>query len=372
MSKWISLFLSSVLFLCLTTNLFADTSVLIDFHKLKANGVFFTKDGSPDPAQSLAADDPKMKDFTNHDSKRIQHMPTIVNYSGVAGSSYTDKEKAGMVVSLAAPNWDVELNSSAASVENKRFSKAIEWHSKFQPVLKDPSDDVKEGGGFNILGIRIHFPETNFNNWALIKPPFEIPAYEDITVNYKGEKETDAAKLRAGKGNKFIGFGVIKNVGNIKSIEMRAYGTQFKNSIAVLLKDELGIVTEYQMPQYLDFDGWKKIIWTNPNYIDNAANRSLYIVPLYPYNTPYIKLVGFRIYRQGDQIGGDFVTYIRDVKVTYDLAVLERDYPIEHEEAWGILQSRTEEAKLREFSRIGQNQVLRFLEKQKMDKSSVK
>jgi hypothetical protein len=344
MSKWMGLFLSSVLFLSLSTNLFSVTNTLIDFNKLKANG-----DGSK------AVD---AGDFKSH--KATQHMPTIVSYAGVAGSSFSDAEKENMKISLSANNWDVELNSSAASVQNTRYSKTIEWHSKYVPVLKDPSDDVKADGGFTIMGIRVHFPETNFNNWALIKPPFEIPAYDDVS--------SDNGSLN--KGGKFDGYGVLKNVGTIKSIKMRVYGTQFKNSIAILLKDGNNVQTEVHMPQYLDFDGWKELSWSNPNYIDNAANRTLYVVPLYPNSTPYIKLVGFRIYRQGDQIGGDFVTYIRDVKVTYDEAMLIKDYPVDHEAAWGILADRTAEAKKREFSRLGQAQILRFLERQKMDKST--
>ncbi|OHD06604.1 MAG: hypothetical protein A2086_06690 [Spirochaetes bacterium GWD1_27_9] len=366
MKKFITLFVGAALFMGLSTNLFADTSVLIDFNKLKANGNGY------DPAASLAADDAKIKDFKDHDSKnRTQHMPTLVNYDGIAGSNFTDDEKKKMKVSLAAYNWEIVLNSSASTVENKKFSKAIEWHTKFVNVLKDESGDVKEDGGYTILGMRIHFPDNPFNNWALVKPPFEIPAYEDIISDYKGNEEKDAALLKKNKGKKFEnGYGVVKNIGVLKSIDMRIYGCQFKNSISILLKDENNAVTEYNMPQYLDFDGWKKITWVNPNYIDDAANRSLYIIPLYPHVLPYVKIQGFRIYRQGDQIGGDFVTYIRDVNVTYDKAVLDKEYPIDHEEAWGILQDRTEESKKRELTRIGHNQILKYLERQKMDKSA--
>ena len=81
-----------------------------------------------------------------------------------------------------------------------------------------------------------------------------------------------------------------------------------------------------------------------------------------------MKLCGFRIYRQGDQVGGNFVTYIKDVYVTYDEAVLDREVAIDHEEAWGILQQRTIEAKNRELKKIGYNQVLRFIERKKMHK----
>jgi hypothetical protein len=364
MKKWISLVLA---ILCVTS-LMAKQSVLIDFNKLKANG-----NGS-DPSQSIKLDDPKMLDYQDHDkANRNQHMPTLLDYSSIAGSNFTEEEVKAMNTSLAAYNWDVVLNSSASTTQNKAFSKAIEWHTKYVPVLKDETDGVSDNPeGYTIMGVRIHFPETPFNCWALIQPPFEIPAYEDILTDELGNEISDEATLKKGRGDKFInGFGVVRNVGIIKTIDIRVYGCQFKNSISVILKDDMGVETEYHMPQYLDFDGWRKITWKNPNYIEDASNRDLYIVPLYPRNQPFVKLKGFRIYRQGDQWGGDFVTYIKDVNITYDQAVLERpNQPIDHEDAWGILRDRTEAAKEREMSRIGHTQILRYLETQKMHSSS--
>lgn len=346
------------------TNLMATTSTLIDFDLLKANG-------NGDPTQSV---EPGSTPYNEHPAELTQHMPTLVDYSGIAGSNFTEEETNLMKVSLSANNWEIDLNSSADTVENSKYSKTIEWHTKYVRVLKD--DTTGDGGtnpeGYTILGARIHFPESRFNSWALIKPPFEIPAYEDVVTDDLGNVLADEQLAEAkGKGERFLnGKGVVRNVGIIKSISLRVYGTQFKNSISILLKDENNEITEYSMPQYLDFDGWKTITWNNPNYIDNVANRDLFVVPLYPSTIPYVKIYGFRVYRQGDQIGGDFVTYIRDVKITYDDAVIVREEPIDHEEAWGILQARTEEAKKREYSKLGNNQILRYLERVKMDKST--
>jgi hypothetical protein len=363
MMRWISIIFVIFISLLLTTSLFAKTSVLIDFDKLKANG-----DG--DPKNSLAVDDPKMKDAKDHDAKkRIQHMPTLVSYGDIAGSSFSQAEKDFMKISLAAYNWDVTLNSSAAFVENTRFSKAIEWHTKAVSILADNTADAGRDG-FTILGARIKFPEWPYNCNATIKPPFEIPAFDDILTNYKGEPETDAQKLAAGKYKKFDGYGMVNNVGTIKSMKMKVYGLQFQNSISVLLKDDLGVITEYSFPEYLNFDGWREITWNNPAYIDSAANRSLYFMPLYPHSEPYVTLYAFRVYRQGDKIGGDFVVYIKDVKITYDLAVLDRDEPIDNEAAWQIISSKVIESKRREMTKLGQGQILRFLEKKKMDSTA--
>jgi hypothetical protein len=283
-----------------------------------------------------------------------------------------------MKTSLGADNWQVILNSSARTVENKQFSYTKEWHTKYVKLLSDLTTDNTDKDpakelGYTILGVRVKYPEAPFNSWAMVKPPFEIPAYEDIVSEFTGQAwdpVADAQKISAekGKGNKFLnGNGVVRNVAQLKSMTLRVYGCQFKNAIAIVLKDDNNTVTEYMMPEYLDFDGWKAITWNNPNYIDKAENRDLYIVPLYPRNEPFLKLLGFRFYRQGDQLGGDFVTYIRDVKITYDEAILKRDTEvIDHEDAWGILNDRNEAAKMREYSKIGNQEILRFLERQKM------
>ena len=358
MRKRTSLIIGLVLLFGIT-NLFATTSVLIDFNLLKANG------NGTDPSVSREV---SAIPYNEHPAEFSQHMPTLVDYSGIAGSNFTDEEMAQMKVSLSPENWEVHLNSSADTVKNSKYSKCIEWHTKFVRVLKGDATGDADPEGYNILGIRAHFPESPFNAWALVKPPFEIPAYENILTDELGADLP--AEQQDKEGKRFLnGYGVIRNVGIIKSISLTAYGTQFKNSIAILVKDEMDEITEYHMPQYLDFDGWKEITWQNPNYIDNVANRDLYIVPLYPRSTPFIKIYGFRIYRQADQVGGDFVTYIKDVTVTYDDAVVVRDEPINHEEAWGILAERTEEAKKREYAKLGQNQILRYLERLKMDKS---
>lgn len=382
MRKIITLLIGTIALMNMTFALCAKEATLIDFDKLKANGNGY------DASKSLAEDDADITDFTKHpfyekdQSGRSvqlpQHMPTLIDYSSIAGSNFTEDETNKMRVSLSAYNWNVILNSSSATVTNLRQTKTIEWHSKVPAnnlgFLKEDNTDDKaiiDRGGFNVLGVRIHFPESPFNNWALITPPFEIPAYEDIISNYKGELLSDEEiAANKGKGAKFLnGKGVIRNIDIIKSMSVRIYGCQFRNSFAVLLKDQDNVVTEYDFPQYLDFDGWKEISWRNPNYIDNVQNRALYVIPLYPRSEPYIKLDGFRVYRQGDQVGGDFVFYLKDVKMVYDEALIEKEYPIDHESAWGILYDRTQEAKKREFDKIGRSEILKYLESQKMDQS---
>jgi hypothetical protein len=74
------------------------------------------------------------------------------------------------------------------------------------------------------------------------------------------------------------------------------------------------------------------------------------------------------IYRDSMQEGGDIVTYMKDIEITYDLALLETQRDINDEAIWGILTERYEARKRAELRRVGDMQVLRSLEKEKMHK----
>ena len=78
--------------------------------------------------------------------------------------------------------------------------------------------------------------------------------------------------------------------------------------------------------------------------------------------------MGIRFLRDKEQIGGDFITYIKDITVTYDRAVLDLDTDVNNEAVWGILSAREEARRTAEFERLGEIQVLRELEKKKMHK----
>ena len=159
----------------------------------------------------------------------------------------------------------------------------------------------------------------------------------------------------------------MKNVGVLKSVEMTVYGSNFPNGVGVILKDQ----DEKEMTIYMDhlqFDGWRKLVWNNPNYITEVRNRELRKFPLYPKSEPFMKLVGLIVYRDSMQEGGDIVTYFKDIEITYDLALLETQRDINDEAIWGILTERQEARKRAELRRVGDIQVLRSLEKEKMHK----
>jgi len=99
-----------------------------------------------------------------------------------------------------------------------------------------------------------------------------------------------------------------------------------------------------------------------------VRNREVRKYPLYPHAEPFLKLVGLVIYRDSMQQGGDIVAYFKDIRVTYDKALLETQRDISDEAIWGIITARYQARKAAELKRLGNLQVLRTLEKQKMHK----
>lgn len=332
----------------------ADEAVLIDFSALTADII-------PDPID---------------ESKLTQNRGTMMDFSTVAGASYTDEQKAQMRVSLAIENWDVLLASSSRVGMNEALSYTREAQVDAE-AAKYP--------GSTVLGIRVRFPLEPFNSWARIQPPFDIPAFEpkaDIDDNgaiteRTNEQGTDPANAHL---TRFEGvydsearmaraLGVVKNVGTIKAVQVSVRGLQFPHGLSVILKDDQGEERTMFMG-YLNFDGWRELRWDNPQYITDVRNRELRISPLYPKATPFVKIAGFLITRDAAHPGGDFITYIKDVKILYDKAVLEPLRDIDDEALWGIVGKREEDRKRTESLRFGANQVLRFIERQKQETRS--
>lgn len=306
----------------------AEESVLIDFALLAAD---------------YPADDP------------VQNERTLVDYSSAAGSSYTEEEKAEMKTSLAIGAWEIDLASSSERV----YTVA---NSMVRPAA------VREGAsnyeGQTVLGARVNFPLEPFNSWALIRPPFEIPAYADVDV-VQEDGSLQVPQEEEGRGTKFDGYGVVKNVGVLRSVSMNVHGLNFPHGIGIILQDENNQQQEIFMG-YLRFDGWRTLEWRNPNYITEVRNRELRVFPLYPNLTPMRKLIGIRIYRDAAMQGGDFITYIKDISITYDRAVLQLERDINDEAIWGILSERERARREAELRNLGNIQVLRYLEQRKM------
>jgi len=318
--------------------LFAEENVLIDF-------------------SLLAADiHVKVSDTDDSDTPN-QNRQTLMDFSHVAGGSFTSQQRSVMKTSLAITNWEVVLSSSSRTVGNVSYSFTRETASK-------------EFG--TVMGVRVHFPVEPFNSWALIKPPFDIPAYEpradidddgNITPIEDGNGASGRSRFEAAE-NGVPAYGVIKNVGVIREVKVRVYGLNFPHGLSTIIIDHYGNSRNIFMG-YLSFDGWAELIWRNPAYMQEIRNRDIRLYPLYPFSTPFIKFGGFIVQRDGSRMGGDFVTYFKDVSLIYDLAVLEQERDIDDEATWNIILTRETARKVWEMERFGHNQVLRYLEQQR-------
>ena len=285
------------------------------------------------------------------DAAQPEHGPTTVDFAEVAGASFTAEERDLMKSSLFIENWEIDLNSSAQSP----FTQA---NSLVRAATVASGDSFV---GDTVLGARVSFPTEPWNSYAFIRPPFEIQAYADPTEVQGAE----VVVIQDGaQGAKFEnGFGVIKNVGVLKQVGINVYGLNFPHSLTIVMQDENNDEHEIFMG-YLEFDGWRQLIWDNPNYVTDVRDRELRTYPLYPNLQPMMKLVGFRVYRDGSNVGGDFITYIRDVTLIYDEARLQLEEAIDHDGLWQILDQREDERRRAELQRLGNQQVLRFIERQ--------
>ncbi|MCL2066622.1 MAG: flagellar filament outer layer protein FlaA [Treponema sp.] len=333
-----------VIVLLMAGPLFAEEAVLIDFSLLTA-----------DIHVQITEND--------QDDRPNQNRQTMMDYSHIAGGSFTYQQKAVMKTSLAIENWEVILSSSSRTVQSMGYSYARESASR-------------QWG--TVMGVRVHFPTEPYNAWAMVKPPFEIPAYEpaatiddDGTINPSEDSDgiTSVSRFEAQEEGQ-PAYGILKNVGAIKAVAVNVYGLNFPHGLSTILIDSNGIQKNVFMG-YLNYDGWGELQWNNPAYIQEVRNRDLRIYPLYPFNTPYVKFGGFLIQRDAAKVGGDFVTYFKDVKVIYDKAVLDTDRDIDDESVWRIIFDRETSRKIWEMERFGQNQILRYLEAQKQSQEPI-
>ncbi len=316
------------LLVAVTVSGVAQESVLIDFSELMAN---------------WPADDPT-------DNER-----TLVDFGDLAGATFTEEERDLMKSSLAIENWDIELSSSSRTMQ-----RVVDSQVRQATVREGATQFENEG----VMGIRLSFPTESFNAWALIHPPFEIPAFQDVD-ELDGDGNLVVPDDEQGVGRKFDNYGVVKNVGTLRTVSMNVYGLNYPYRISLILQDENHNTREVLMGN-LEFDGWNELTWENPNYVQDVRNREVRQQPLYPRLSPMRKLVGIRIYRDGSQEGGDFVSYIKDINLTYDLATLDVERDIDDEAVWGILQEREQARRQAELRRLGNVQILRFLEQRRM------
>jgi len=238
-------------------------------------------------------------------------------------------------------SWRIVLASSANTIKNNTLS-----YCRSVPSQRFG----------NVLGARIHFPKWRFLSWALVMPPYELFVYHD---NGAYVNET------ADGGENSLVMGVLANVGQVKSISSWVYGLNYTHQVGLRIRDRDERIHEYFMGS-THFDGWRRLVWMNPNYAESVGDRSLQRVPLYPRSYPFIKFDSYAVYKPEIDSGGDYVIYFKDVVVNYDRAIIREELDIDDEAAWGILATETLERKMIELKRIGDVLKLRRQEERRM------
>ena len=273
------------------------------------------------PMFLLALDESTVIDFGSYEkriSAEFQSINTNTKPTNPDGSPNYVLTPTVMSIS----NWIVEVRSSGLRIPNIVKSQCLSVPSKLQKQ--------------NVMGVRINFPETRQNDRAYIRPQFEFHVYDR-------------------KGNfSNLSNGIVANVGLIKDVSVWVKGRNYPFDFAVRMIDQDNKAHEYFFGN-LFFDNWRKLTWVNANYIDQVKDRVIIRKPMYPKDLPFLKFSSFVVYRNMDQIGGDFILYIKNVSMRFErhaTSILEDD--IDDEGVWKILQQRALDNMQREQKGLGE------------------
>ena len=283
---------------------FADEAVLIDFSLLKADII-------QDPV---------------NEGKFLQNRQTMIDFAATAGASYTEEQKKQMRTSLAIPNWSVTLASSSRSsvtVPNSYTREAVDPRmpssTRKRPFWASASISPSSPSIPGLASPRLSRspPSSRRLISRTTAPSLPRTGASDDPVNarltrFEGTYNAETKIQTA--------LGVVKNVGVIKSVAVTVKGLNFPHGLSLILKDQ-DANEQVIFMGYLNFDGWRELRWDNPQYVKDVRNRELRVYPLYPKTSPFVKFGGFVISRDAAHEGGDFVAYLKDVKVLYDKAI---------------------------------------------------
>ncbi len=208
-------------------------------------------------------------------------------------------------------NWLLDLNSSSDFKINRKNTYA---------------KNVQDRGGNNYIGVRVNFPEYPNNSYALLKPPYPF-VFEAGSLNADNT-------------------GIIYNVKEIRKIAVRIAGRYFPHVLFVDLEDVNRRVTSYKMGS-LNFYGWRDVEWVNKELLTDVRDNLLdldEIPSIYPRILDSVKLNGIKFFRSGEREGGDFITYVGSINLTYNNVInidalktdTDEETYIEDEDVWKI------------------------------------
>ncbi|NPV39130.1 MAG: hypothetical protein HPY78_07630 [Brevinematales bacterium] len=284
--------------------------------------------------------------------KKLIHFPTFEqNIAKVVEKDNAIREQASNVINLADYGYPtVKFTGSDWALSNWRIILAPSANTTKNNVLsytKPVKSKKWESEGGTVLGARIHFIQGRFLSWALIKPPFDIFAYYD---------DRSFVNAEGGEENSLV-MGLLANVGQIKSISTWVYGLNYQMQVGIRLRDRMDQTRDYFMGSVW-FEGWRKLLWQNPEYTDDVRDRVLQRIPLYPRSYPYVVFDSYIVYKPEIEQGGDFVIYFKDIDMEFDRAIIREEMDIDDEAQWGILAKERLDRRILELKRLSDIQQL--------------
>jgi len=269
---------------------------------------------------------------------------TLIDFNELGSYENHEDEQFKMLFNA---NWRAALNSSADFLVNRKATYCA--NAPVKGTITEKNEFKGGTGDGYVLGIRVNFPQSDYNAFAKVTPMFEIESYA-------GED-----------GNKFLNKGLLKNTGTLKTIRVYVKGKNFPHAMYINIKDESEKVTAYFLG-YLNFEGWGTRSWENPNYLENVRDRRIVRVPLYPRVEPLSKLDSFTFFRDSAALPGDFIAYIGWTKIEYDKSIIETEEDIDDEKIWKIRTDASDLKAKSEKERLERVFELENLEKAKMNK----
>ncbi|MGL5956007.1 MAG: flagellar filament outer layer protein FlaA [Brevinema sp.] len=218
-------------------------------------------------------------------------------------------------------NWKVVLNSSATTKENIKES------------LTKNSPSQQYG---NVLGVRLQFQPWQNPFWAHIQKPFYF-AHTYINGQFVSQNDDNE--------DNGLAIGVLANVGQIRNVRSWVYGLNYNYTYGVKVANEMGKEIEFGMGS-IYHEGWRRVGWVNPEYSENPNDWTPITNPLYPYSYPYIKFDSLAFYKPAGSADPNFIGYVRDVTVDFDIAIVRDTQDINDEAIWQLLAKDAMQKKL--------------------------
>jgi hypothetical protein len=217
--------------------------------------------------------------------------------------------------------WNIHLSGLSDNPTSRRLSDLKMVTVAADQINKDAGESFAK-----CFGIRINFAEGYNNDWAQIKTEDPLSGFR-----LKGTE----------------GMGLLENVGPVKSVSLMVRGMNYMHSIEIRMLDQDG---KYRSVNFggLYFNSWKRLTWESPDFINDKRKRDLIKIHLYPTEKPQLKFDSIVIYKAPNEKGGDFVCYIKDVKVAYEPYFTREVNDIDNEGVWGIQKSRDDAKKSQE------------------------